>query len=54
MVIDSDADTITLTHTARSRSGFALGAVMASEWISETNKRGILTLDDYLNETFGE
>ena len=54
VVIDSDADTITLTHTARSRSGFALGAVMASEWISETNKRGILTLDDYLNETFGE
>ena len=54
VIIDSDADTITLTHTARSRSGFALGAVMAAEWIKDTTKRGILTLDDYLNETFGE
>lgn len=54
VVIDSAQDTITLTHTARSRSGFALGAVMASEWIIGTEKRGVLTLDDYLNETFGE
>jgi 4-hydroxy-tetrahydrodipicolinate reductase len=28
---DSEADTITLTHTARSRAGFALGAVLAAE-----------------------
>ena len=54
VVIDSAQDTITLTHTARSRSGFALGAVMASEWIIGTEKRGVLTLDDYLNETSGE
>ena len=54
VIIDSDADTITLTHTARSRAGFALGAVMSAEWIKDTTKRGILTLDDYLNETFGE
>lgn len=54
VIIDSDADTITLNHTARSRAGFALGAVMAAEWIKDTTKRGILTLDDYLNETFGE
>lgn len=30
---DSPADTITLRHTARSREGFALGAVKAAEWI---------------------
>lgn len=30
---DSDADQILLTHTARSRDGFALGAVKAAEWI---------------------
>ena len=54
VIIDSDADTITLTHTDRSRAGFALCAVMAAEWIKDTTKRGILTLDDYLNETFGE
>ena len=54
VTFDSDADTITLTHSARNRSGFALGAVMASEWIVKTERKGILTLDDYLNETFGE
>ena len=31
---DSPADTITLRHTARSREGFALGAVKAAEWIN--------------------
>ncbi len=31
---DSAADTITLRHTARSREGFALGAVKAAEWIA--------------------
>jgi 4-hydroxy-tetrahydrodipicolinate reductase len=31
---DSAADTITLRHTARSREGFALGALKAAEWIA--------------------
>jgi len=31
---DSAADTITLRHAARSREGFALGAVKAAEWIA--------------------
>jgi 4-hydroxy-tetrahydrodipicolinate reductase len=30
---DGPADQILLTHTARSREGFALGAIMAAEWI---------------------
>lgn len=30
---DSLADTITLTHTARNREGFALGALHAAQWI---------------------
>lgn len=30
---DSEADTITLTHTARSRIGFARGALRAARWI---------------------
>src|SRR5215213_2179304 len=30
---DSEADTLTITHAARSRSGFAEGAVLAAEWI---------------------
>lgn len=34
LVIDSDADTIEVRHQARNRTGFALGAVLAAEWIS--------------------
>jgi 4-hydroxy-tetrahydrodipicolinate reductase len=30
---DSSADQITLEHAARSREGFALGALMAAKWI---------------------
>lgn len=30
---DSEADTITLTHTARNRLGFARGALQAARWI---------------------
>ena len=35
---DSEADTLTFTHTARSRLGFASGALHAAEWIQ--NHRG--------------
>lgn len=31
---DSAADTITLRHTARSREGFALGAIRAAQWVN--------------------
>jgi len=43
---DSSADTIELRHTARSRDGFALGAVRAAEWIK--GKKGIYTIDDLM------
>jgi 4-hydroxy-tetrahydrodipicolinate reductase len=36
---DSEADTITLTHTARSRLGFARGALKAARWIA--GRRGV-------------
>lgn len=39
---DSIADTITLTHTARSREGFALGAVRAAELLTQKLKKGEL------------
>lgn len=35
---DSQADTIELIHSARSREGFALGAIFAAEWIR--NRKG--------------
>jgi 4-hydroxy-tetrahydrodipicolinate reductase len=47
ITMDSAVDSLTLTHTARHREGFALGAVQAAEWLQ--GKQGIYTLDDMLN-----
>ena len=41
---DSEADSITITHDAKNRSGFALGAVLAAEYT--TNHQGWLGMDD--------
>jgi 4-hydroxy-tetrahydrodipicolinate reductase len=43
----SEVDTIEIAHTAHSRKGFALGAVVAAEWI--LNKEGVFTMKDVLN-----
>ncbi len=43
---DSEADTITLTHTARSREGFAAGALLAAEKI--IGKRGVYEFSELL------
>lgn len=43
---DSEADTITLTHTARSRKGFALGALRAAEWVRA--RRGLYEFSEVL------
>lgn len=42
----SAIDDIEIKHTAHSREGFAVGAVMASEWI--IGKKGIFTMKDVL------
>ena len=44
---DSNVDQIEIKHTAHNREGFALGAVIASEWIQ--NKKGVFTMKDVLN-----
>lgn len=44
VVWSSPVDTITVTHDARSREGFALGAVMAAEWLAANP--GIHTVDE--------
>lgn len=44
---DSEADTLTFTHSAKSRRGFALGAVLAAEWLKD-RKPGLYTIDDML------
>ncbi len=45
---DSSADTIELRHTARSREGFALGAVKAAEFVK--GKKGFFSIDDLMEE----
>lgn len=42
----STIDDIELKHTAHSREGFALGAVMVAEWLP--GRKGLLSMDDYL------
>ncbi|WP_306353060.1 4-hydroxy-tetrahydrodipicolinate reductase [Flavobacterium sp. '19STA2R22 D10 B1'] len=44
---DSAVDTIEINHVAHSREGFALGAVVAAEWI--IGKKGVFTMKDVLN-----
>lgn len=43
----SNVDTIEIKHTAHSREGFALGAIIAAEWLF--NKKGVYTMKDVLN-----
>jgi len=50
LFFDSQADTIEITHTARSREGFASGAVLAALWLTAKERRGIFTMDDMLKE----
>ena len=43
---DSNIDTISIKHEAHSRDGFALGAILAAEWLAD--KKGIFTMKDVL------
>jgi 4-hydroxy-tetrahydrodipicolinate reductase len=46
---DSDADTIILEHRARSRTGFARGALRAARWV--IGRRGLYPFSDIWQET---
>lgn len=48
---DSAADTIELKHTARNREGFALGSIMAAEFIK--GKKGFYGIDDLMKNIMG-
>lgn len=48
VTFDSDIDKISIKHEAKNRRGFALGAVLAAEYIH--NKKGIFTMQDVLNQ----
>ncbi len=45
---DSEADQIRLTHTARSREGFAAGALLAARWI--VGRKGVFEFQNVLDE----
>lgn len=47
VVYDSEVDTITMTHSAKSRRGFALGAAVAAEWMAD-GKKGVYTMTDLM------
>ena len=49
---DSPADQILLVHEARSREGFASGALRAAHWIS--GRRGVYQFSEVLDEIFGK
>lgn len=46
VTFDSEADTIELIHRAKNRRGFALGAVVAAEWLK--GKKGVYTMRDVI------
>jgi 4-hydroxy-tetrahydrodipicolinate reductase len=46
ILYDSDVDFIEITHSAKNRKGFALGAVLAAEFV--IGKKGVLSMDDLL------
>jgi 4-hydroxy-tetrahydrodipicolinate reductase len=59
LFFDSPADTIEITHTARNREGFALGAIQAAEWLlscagpgqdAPSHRPGVFTMDDVLKD----
>lgn len=47
IIYDSPVDYIEITHSAKSRKGFAFGAVLAAEFIH--NKKGVFTMNDLLS-----
>ena len=54
LFFDSPADTIEIIHTARSREGFASGAVRAAQWLTAQKRYGIFTIDDMMKDLFKE
>lgn len=46
ILFDSPVDTITISHEARSREGFALGALRAASWL--LGRQGLFTFEDFL------
>ena len=48
VIWESDCDTISMTHDAKNRMGFARGAVSAAVWLAD--KKGFFTMGDFLSD----
>ncbi|MBM4165368.1 MAG: 4-hydroxy-tetrahydrodipicolinate reductase [Ignavibacteria bacterium] len=48
VLFDSEVDSLELIHTAKNRRGFALGAIIAAEWLYYTQQKGFFTMKDVL------
>ena len=52
VLFDSPADTIEIKHTARSRDGFALGAVLAAEFL--VGQKGFFEIENLMDSIVGD
>lgn len=50
---DGLADQITLTHEARTREGFAAGALLAARWITAARRNGVFEFAEVLDDILG-
>jgi 4-hydroxy-tetrahydrodipicolinate reductase len=56
LILDSPADSIEITHSARNREGLARGALLAARWLVRAGqdggkaRQGVFTMDDVLAE----
>ena len=51
IIWDSEQDSISITHSAKTREGFAIGAVLAAEWLAD--KKGFRTIDEMFGDLTG-
>jgi 4-hydroxy-tetrahydrodipicolinate reductase len=63
LIFDSPADSIEISHSARSREGLAMGALRAARWLlrcpgpgqeAGEPRQGVFTMDDVLTEILGD
>jgi 4-hydroxy-tetrahydrodipicolinate reductase len=52
VLLDSAADSLEIRHTARNRSGLALGAVLAAEWVAARPQAGFVDVEEFARQYF--
>jgi 4-hydroxy-tetrahydrodipicolinate reductase len=49
-IFDSLSDSLTITHAAKNRLGYAHGAIACAKWLYQNQHKGIFTMHDYMQE----